>query len=280
MLGRSRATLPSLQPGSQSAGYSTRVLLTPLLLRCSAAVVVFLLVLLLASLRGTAVLAEVVVVAEASLLVALLKGTALLSVAVSLLVLGWGVCLPAGATGFLAACPCIRAASMEGRVYPWEGRWPSRHSRGRPAAHHCCHPGAKDTTWPMMMSAGDFNPASCTRLGSCPTSPHTVRWRLVVPRSTATAGTFEGMPCSCSCSYRLGRVCSPMYTTSVVCGSAAPATVESSSSCSPPSRAWPVRNRTLVATPLCVMGMPNSAQIPEAAVMPGTHCTFIPWLER
>eukprot|EP00983_Pelagomonas_calceolata_P123986 1161059-Pelagomonas_calceolata.AAC.11 len=35
---------------------------------------------------------------------------------------------------------------MEGRVYPWEGRWPSRHSRGRPAAHHCCHPGAKDTT--------------------------------------------------------------------------------------------------------------------------------------
>lgn len=44
--------------------------------------------------------------------------------------------------------------------------------------------------------------------------------------------------------------------------------MDSSSCFLPPSREWPVRNLTLVASPRCVSGTPMSAQMPDAAVIP------------
>lgn len=45
---------------------------------------------------------------------------------------------------------------------------------------------------------------------------------------------------------------------------------------SPPSREWPVRYLTDVATPRWVRGIPSSEQMPEAAVIPGMQYVGIP----
>lgn len=62
----------------------------------------------------------------------------------------------------------------------------------------------------------------------------------------------------------------PMYTMSVVWGSPA-AQMDSSSCTCPAARECPVRKRTLVATPRCVMGIPSSAQMPAPAVTPASR---------
>jgi len=46
------------------------------------------------------------------------------------------------------------------------------------------HMHADKPTSPMMIRAGDLRPAAWTLWGSCPTSPHTVRWRLRVRCNT------------------------------------------------------------------------------------------------
>lgn len=57
-----------------------------------------------------------------------------------------------------------------------------------------------------------------------------------------------------------------MYTTSVESGSAAFSATKRGSV--PPFLECPVRNLTLFAIPLWVNGIPSSAAIPEAAVIP------------
>ena len=67
--------------------------------------------------------------------------------------------------------------------------------------------------------------------------------------------------------------------TSVVFVSNAVAIASSISDC-PFSRAWPVRNRTLVASVRCVSGMPSSAPMAHALVIPGTTPTSTPTLRK
>lgn len=100
----------------------------------------------------------------------------------------------------------------------------------------------------------------------------------VVPLSTAAAGVSGGRPWCINLRARDGRVDRPMYTTKVESGSAAFSATNKGSV--PPFLEWPVRNLTLVATPLCVKGIPNSAAIPEAAVIPTreTNISFYMWL--
>ena len=99
----------------------------------------------------------------------------------------------------------------------------------------------------------------------------TMRCWGVVPRSTAAAGVFAGRPCCINFNARAGRVDRPIYTTKVESGSAELSATNKGSV--PPFLEWPVRNLTLVATPRWVKGIPSSAAIPEAEVIPAQQWT-------
>eukprot|EP00955_Chlamydomonas_euryale_P076552 362713-Chlamydomonas_euryale.AAC.15 len=160
-----------------------------------------------------------------------------------------------GARGMDGATPSSSCSALSDHT-PCNASCPgASHTSGRPAASHSPHPGASDTTSPMTSSVGDRSAARLVHPGRSPKRENTTRCSGVVPRSTATAGVPGGMPAADSWRNSAGS---------------APAIWLTSNS-SPPSRAWPVRKRTLVATPRCVIGMPSSAQMPLAAVMPGTQ---------
>ena len=128
-----------------------------------------------------------------------------------------------------------------------------------------------------MISVGDASLgwASCTASYRFSNVEYTARCSGVHPFSTAAAGVFLGRPPKSSVSTVLSNVLSPMYITSVVFVSNAVAMASSMSDC-PFSRACPVRNRTLVASVRCVSGIPSSAPMAHADVIPGTTPTSMP----
>mmetsp|Transcript_21810 Transcript_21810/g.74129 ORF Transcript_21810/g.74129 Transcript_21810/m.74129 type:complete len:227 (-) Transcript_21810:391-1071(-) len=142
-------------------------------------------------------------------------------------------------------------------------------------APSCTSPGLNSgesaTHLPTMTSVGLLSPAPRTAPARSPRLENALLCSGVVPRSTATAGVAGSRPARSIESHSDGSVPRPMYTTSVVSASAAE-NAKPNGSC-PPSCAWPVRNRTELATPRWVSGTPSSAAIPAALVMPGTTPT-------
>mmetsp|Transcript_15527 Transcript_15527/g.31417 ORF Transcript_15527/g.31417 Transcript_15527/m.31417 type:complete len:251 (-) Transcript_15527:468-1220(-) len=111
----------------------------------------------------------------------------------------------------------LRKRAMESH----EHKVPHSASATRLASPNCrFHSLDSAITWPMRMSVGDFSSASATlRERSC-REAKTVRWWMVVPRSTAAAGVFgRSILRSMSFLTSSGRVPRPMYTTKVVLSS-------------------------------------------------------------
>jgi len=134
--------------------------------------------------------------------------------------------------------------------------------------------GDKATTFPIIIRVGETRSAEWTSSTRSFNVANTIRCWGVVPRSTATAGVFGGRPCFINFGARDGSVDRPIYTTKVVSGSAAFSATNRGSV--PPFLECPVKNLTLVATPRWVSGIPSSAAIPEAEVIPGITSTLIP----
>jgi len=85
----------------------------------------------------------------------------------------------------------------------------------------------------------------------------------------ATAGVWGDKPWCISFCEREGKVDKPIQTTKVESGSAAFSDTNIGSV--PPFLECPVRNLTLFAIPRWVNGIPSSADIPDAVVIPATN---------